>query len=201
MRFLKAGSLAAGFALITTGLAFAAPKTPPNIVFEPTRFSAPGVYNGPPALTVTLSMIEAGGGPKDFDSTKLVQTLAGAKTQAEVAKLTKQFGSDKVKSFLTTFNFVVADSLQIVTKAHVALPSAPNPDPSNGQALASALWLAGQTGKDFNVEVMLDRAVSHPVHVQVMKDVDAKYGIAADATYHAVLNAAMNDLAAVYNLK
>ncbi|HEY9179072.1 MAG TPA: hypothetical protein VIO32_00025, partial [Candidatus Baltobacteraceae bacterium] len=67
--------------------------------------------------------------------------------------------------------------------------------------LAAALWGAGQTGTGFNVEVMLDRAVSHPIHVQVMKDIDAKYGIAADADYHAILNTAMHDLAAVYDLK
>ena len=50
----------------------------------------------------------------------------------------------------------------------------------------------------FNVEVMLDRAVSHPIHEQVMTDIDAKYGIAKDADYHAVLNQAMHDLATVY---
>jgi hypothetical protein len=81
------------------------------------------------------------------------------------------------------------------------LPKAPAPDPHNGPALAAALWSAGQTGSGFNVEVMLDRAVSHPIHVQVMKDIDAKYGIAADADYHAILNTAMHDLASVYMLK
>ena len=45
---------------------------------------------------------------------------------------------------------------------------------------------------------MLDRAVSHPIHVQVMNDIDAKYGLAADADYHAVLAQAMTDLASVY---
>ena len=201
MRPLTALTLTAGLALLANAAAFAAPSNASGVIFEPTRFSSPGVYTGNPALPVTLSMIEAGGGPKDFDSVKLVHVLAGAKTEAEVAKLTKQFGADNVKSFLTTFDFVVADSLRIVTNANVALPSTPNPDPSDGKALAASLWAAGQTGKGFNVEVMLDRAVSHPVHVQVMKDVDAKYGVAADATFHAALSTAMNDLASAYNLK
>lgn len=173
----------------------------PNVVNQPSRFSGPGVYTGAPALPVTLSMIMAGGGPSNFNSVTLVKTLTGPKFSAEVGKLNGQFGKDKVATFLSVFNFVVSDSLKIVTAKHIALPSAPNPDPKDGRALAAALWGAGQTGNGFNVEVMLDRAVSHPIHVQVMKDVDAKYGIAADADYHAVLNQAMHDLAAVYGLK
>ena len=38
-------------------------------------------------------------------------------------------------------------------------------------------------------------------HDQVMDDIDKKYGIGQDADYHAVLNAAMHDLASVYKLK
>ena len=165
------------------------------------RFSGPGVYEGSPALPVTLSMVIAGGGPSDFKSTTLVKTLTGPKFDAEVAKLTKQYGKDKVGSFLTVFDYVVDDSLRIVKAKKIALPSTPNPDPKDGQALAAALWNAGQTGNGFNVEVMLDRAVSHPIHVQVMDDIDKKFGVAADATYHAVLTSAMQDLASVYKLK
>jgi len=49
--------------------------------------------------------------------------------------------------------------------------------------------------------VMLDRAVSHPIHDQVMTAIDKKFGLAADADYHAVLDQAMRDLATVYGLK
>ncbi|HUZ49779.1 MAG TPA: hypothetical protein VMW12_08580 [Candidatus Dormibacteraeota bacterium] len=173
----------------------------PNVTDAPSRFSGPGVYTGAPALPVTLSMVIAGGGPAHFSTLTLVHTLAGAKTGAEVASLTKKFGSAKVGNFVKVFDFVVADTLKIVTEKHIALPAKPSPNPKNGKALAAALWGAGQTGDGFNVEVMLDRAVSHPIHDQVMKDIDAKYGIAADADYHAVLNQAMNDLASVYGLR
>jgi hypothetical protein len=173
----------------------------PMVTNQPSRFSGPGVYTGKPALQVTLSMIMAGGGPANFQTVTLVKTLTGNKFNAEVGKLTKQYGKTKVGNFLTVFQYVVSDSLKIVTAKHVALPKAPAPDPHNGPALAAALWSAGQTGSGFNVEVMLDRAVSHPIHVQVMKDIDAKYGIAADADYHAILNTAMHDLASVYMLK
>ncbi|HZY97388.1 MAG TPA: hypothetical protein VFE35_09815 [Candidatus Cybelea sp.] len=191
--------LAVTMAAVGTGIASA--KLMANMVDQPTRFTGPCcVYTGAPALQVTLSMIEAGGGPKSFQTVTLLKTLTGAKFDAEVAKLTKQYGKDQVGQFLKTFDFVVSDSLRIVTEKKIALPSQPNPDPKNGEALAGALWAAGQTGEGYNVEVMLDRAVSHPIHLMVMGDIDNKYGLAADAQYHAILTTAMKDLAAVYHL-
>ncbi len=197
IRFTAA--LALAFAAVATGIASA--KLMPNVVNEPTRFSgACCVYTGAPALAVTLSMVEAGGGPSNFSTATLLKTLTGSLFDAEVAKLTKQYGKDQVAQFLKTFDFVVADSLKIVKEKNVQLPSEPNPNPKDGKALATALWNAGQSGEGFNVEVMLDRAVSHPIHVQVMKDIDARYGLAADAQYHAILTTAMKDLAAAYHL-
>jgi len=207
MKFRLMTAIVASLALMGAGAALADSNMMmmghmmPNVTDAPSRFSGPGVYTGAPALPVTLSMIVAGGGPKDFQTTTLVGVLAGPKANAEVASLTQKFGAAKVGNFVKVFKFVVDDSLKIVTEKHIALPSTPNPDPKDGKALSAALWGAGQTGQGFNVEVMLDRAVSHPIHDQVMKDIDAKYGIAADADYHAVLNQAMHDLASVYDLK
>jgi hypothetical protein len=190
---------AVALATVATGVASA--KLMANVVNQPTRFAGPCcVYTGPPALAVTLSMVEAGGGPHSFQTVTLLKTLTGSKFDAEVAKLTKQYGKEQVGQFLKTFDFVVDDSLKIVTEKKVALPSKPNPDPHNGEALAGALWAAGQTGEGYNVEVMLDRAVSHPIHLKVMGDIDSKYGLAADAQYHAILTTAMKDLAAAYHL-
>ena len=62
--------------------------------------------------------------------------LTGSLFDAEVAKLTKQYGKDQVGQFLKTFDFVVNDSLKIVTAKKIALPSKPEPDPTNGPALA-----------------------------------------------------------------
>lgn len=168
---------------------------------KPSRFSGPGVYTGAPALPVTLSMVIAGGGPSHFQTLTLVKTLAGDKTDAEVASLKKKFGDEKVTNFVKVFDFVVADTLRIVNEKHITLPSTPKPDPKDGKALAGALYAAGSTPNGFQVEVMLDRAVSHGIHDQVMTDVDKKFGIAPDADYHAVLTQAMKDLATVYGLK
>jgi hypothetical protein len=188
-------------ALAAAGTGVASAKLMANVVDQPTRFSGSCcVYTGAPALPVTLSMVIAGGGPSDFSTATLLKTLTGPLFDAEVAKLTKEYGKDQVAQFLKTFDFVIADSLKIVKEKKVALPSEPNPNPKDGKALAAALWSAGQTGQGFNVEVMLDRAVSHPIHMQVMTDIDAKFGLAADAQYHAILTTAMKDLAAAYHL-
>lgn len=144
-------------------------------------------------------MILAGGGSEHFATLSLVKMLAGTKTDAEIAALKKAFGGQAVQAFVAILPFAVDDSLQIAKQKGIALPSTPNPEPQNGEALAGALWAAGQTGHSFNVEVMFDRTLSHGIHLQVMKDIDAKFGVARDADLHAVLNQAMHDLAAVYN--
>jgi hypothetical protein len=111
---------------------------------------------------------------------------------AEVGKLTKQYGAAKVKSWLTVFDYAVDDALGIATKAGVKLPKGN----LAGKQLAATLVKAG-LDKDgtFYVEYMLDKAVSHKIHVAVMDDIDKKYGAAADSNYHAVTNQAMYDLA------
>jgi hypothetical protein len=175
--------------------------TMPAGAADTARFSAAPVYTGTPNLPLTLSLIVAGGGPANFDSAKLVGTLAGPLAPAEVKSLTAQFGADNVSSFLTVFNFVIADSLRLVTAAKVPLPSTPVPDPTNGKALSAALYTAGITPMGrFDVEYMLDNLVTHPIHVQVMNDIDAKYGGPADGNYHAVLTQAMTDLKSAYKL-
>ncbi|HEY6234925.1 MAG TPA: hypothetical protein VIW69_07505 [Candidatus Elarobacter sp.] len=164
------------------------------------RFSAAPVYSGAPNLPLTLSLIAAGGGPSSFKTTKLVGTLAGPLTAAELQSLTTKFGADNVTSFVTVFDFVISDALKIVTDAKVALPTQPAVDPTDGKALSAALYTAGVSNGKFDVEYMLDTLVSHPIHVQIMNDIDAKFGGKADGNYHAVLTQAMTDLKAAYKL-
>ena len=159
------------------------------------------VYTGAPDLPLTLSMVVAGGGPTNFKTTTLVGVLAGANAKAEVAKLTKQYGAAGVKQYLAVFDFVVADALKLATAAGVKLPSTPEPDPTDGKALTTALYKAGIDPKiGFNVEYLLDHLVSHGIHTQVMKDIDAKFGLKADATYHVVTLVVFQDLKKAYGL-
>ncbi len=160
------------------------------------------VYTNKPNLQNTLSLVIAGGGPSNFHTTTLVKALAGPAAGPEVKKLTKQYGAAGVKQYLSVFDFVINDSLKIVTAAKVKLPASPSPSPKNGKALTTALYMDGvdkATG-EFNVEYMLDHLVTHPVHVQVMKDIDAKFGAKADATYHVVTLQVFKDLKAAYGL-
>ncbi|MBV8728092.1 MAG: hypothetical protein JO233_09915 [Candidatus Eremiobacteraeota bacterium] len=165
------------------------------------RFGGPGVYTGAPVLGATLAVVVAGGGPKNYSTMTLLKTLAGDKTDAEVAKLSKTYGKPAVGQFVKTFDFIISDALHYVTVKHIELPSQPAVDPKDGEKLAGALWGATSIGGgNHNVEVGLDHLVGHPLHMQIMKDIDAKYGVAADAQYHVILLTALTDLANVYHL-
>jgi hypothetical protein len=159
------------------------------------------VYTGAPDLPLTLSMVMAGGGPSNFKTVTLVGVLAGKNADAEVAKLTKQYGADGVKQYLAIFDFVVNDALKRATEAGVKFPSTPAPNPQDGAALTAALYKAGVDPKiGYNVEYMLDHLVSHPIHDQVMDDIDAKFGKSGDGVYHAVTLVVFQDLKQAYNL-
>lgn len=163
------------------------------------------VYTNNPKLTNTLALVLAGGYDgkgKPFSTVTAFGVLAGPVAKAEAAKLTKQFTAAGFAQYVKTFDFVIADSLKIVTAAKVPLPKAPAPNPKDGKALSAALYTDGVDAKtgDFNVEYMLDHLVTHPVHVQVMKDIDAKYGAKADADYHVVTLQIFKDLKSAYKL-
>jgi hypothetical protein len=150
-------------------------------------------YEGKPALTVTASLVQAGGGPAQFSTAKALTSMVGGKlVQAEVAKLTKQYGKNRVASFLQVGDFAVKDALRLATKAGVKLPKAN----LSGKQLASTLVKAGlEKDGTFNIELLLDKAVTHGIHEQVMDDIDKKFGPTADANYHKIANQAFYDLA------
>ena len=155
------------------------------------RYGGP-VYTGAPALTVTASLIEAGGGPEGWSFVKAVTSIAGEKTaNAEVAKLTKQYGKTRTGRFVQVFDFAVADALKIATSAGVTLPKGN----LEGKALGAALIGAGEDSKGvFYTEFLLDKALSHGIHMKVMDDIDKKFGEPADKDYHRISNQAHYDL-------
>ena len=160
------------------------------------RFGGP-VYSGPPALNVTAALVAAGGGPANYSTAAALVAMVGKPTvDAEVAKLTKQYGAANATMWLKTFDFAVDDALKIATAAGVKLPT---PDPKmTGKMLAGTLVSAG-TASDgtFQIEFLLDKAVSHKIHVQVMNDIDknAGFGKKADLMYHTMSNQAFYDVA------
>ncbi|MEO7066071.1 MAG: hypothetical protein ABI114_04130 [Rhodanobacter sp.] len=158
-------------------------------------------YNGAPALTVTAALVKAGGGAADFDFSKALVSMLGEKTvNAEVAKLTKQYGAKNVTDFVNGMTFAVKDGLMRATEAGVKLPAAPAD--LKGAKLASTLVTAG-TAADGTwwSGLLFDKALSHDLHVKVMQDIDAKYGHGADENTHKILNQAMYDVAQALKVK
>lgn len=166
------------------------------------RFGGP-VYTGPPALSVTSSLVAAGGGADHYSTAAALVSMVGKDTvDAEVAKLQKQYGKADVQNWLATFDYAVTDALKHATDAGVKLPA---PDSMmTGKHLATALVSAG-TAKDgtFQIEYLLDKAVSHPIHNAVMDDIDnnPSFGKHDDLMYHTISNQAFYDLAQALGAK
>jgi hypothetical protein len=154
------------------------------------------VYDGAPALTVTAALVKAGGGPANFEFSKALVSMLGEKTvNAEVAKLTKQYGKTAVDNFVNGITVAVKDGLNRATEAGVKLPDAPAD--LKGAKLAETLVSAGTT-KDGTwwSGYLFDKALSHTIHNQVMADINAgKNGYAVDKDVHKLLNQAMYDVA------
>lgn len=152
------------------------------------------VYSGAPDLAATAALVEAGGGAENFDFSKALVAMLGEKTvNAEVAKLTKQYGQDQVNTFVAGMTFAVKDALKRATEQGIKLPA---PADVKGAKLAGALVDAG-TAPDgtFWSGYLFDKALSHALHNEVMADIDAGPGQAADGTTHKILNQAMYDVA------
>src|SRR5579863_9342472 len=168
----------------------------PGWAESPTQnmFGGP-IYDGAPALAVTAALVKAGGGAKHFSTARALTSMLGAKTvNAEVAKLTRQYGKKRVQEWLTGHDYVIKDALMHATAAGVKLPKAPAD--LHGKKLAETLVSAG-TADDgtFWSGLLYDKAVSHDIHNQLMMDVNAKYGVAYDQNVHRLTNQAFYDVA------
>lgn len=153
------------------------------------------IYSGAPALEVTAALVAAGGGPENFSFATALVSMLGEKTvNAEVAKLNAQYGEQNVTGFINGMTFAVKDGLKRATEAGVKLPPAP-PD-LKGVKLAQTLVAAGTTADGtWWSGYLFDKALSHAIHNQVMMDIDAGPGHAADLNTHKILNQAMVDVA------
>lgn len=152
------------------------------------------VYHGAPALAVTSALVKAGGGARHFTFSRALVSMLGKKTvNAEVAKLDHQYGKKAVSEFIHGMTWDVHDGLKRATEAGVKLPAAPTD--LKGVKLAKTLVGAGTADETFYAGHLFDHALSHKIHVQVMYDVNAKFGPANDLNTHKILNQAMYDVA------
>ncbi len=155
-------------------------------------------YTGAPDLQAAISLVTAGGAPGSFSITTALASLVGADAaKAEVAKLTKQYGSAAVSSFVEVQNFAVDDAVKLATAAGVKFP-APT---LKGADLAKRVVTLGLVDGTYYEGTQLDHLVTHAIHEHVMGDIDAKYGVAADANYHKIADQAHYDLAQALGVK
>ena len=149
-------------------------------------------YTGAPDLAATSSLLAAGGGAENFSIQKALVAIVGQKaTDAEVTKLTGQYGAKVVTDWVNAFDVVVRDAAKRAVAAGVKLPA-----PSlQGTALATQLVKDGSGDGVFWTGTMLDHLVTHGIHVATMDYVDEKYGVLMDGNYHRVTDQAMYDLA------
>lgn len=175
--------------MLVTGNAFAAQGG--NAV---NMYGGP-VWAGPPALGVTAALVKAGGGATHFTIQKaLVSMLGKNAVNAEVSKLTRQYGNKRVRDWLTGFNFAVHDGLRRAIATGAKLPASPGN--LHGTVLAKTLVKAGTAPNHvFWSGLLFDHALSHNVHNQVMVDIDVKYSEPYDRNLHAITNQAMYDVA------
>jgi len=155
-------------------------------------------YKGAPDLQAAISLVTAGGPAGHFSLVKALTALAGAKTaNAEVAKLTKQYGAAKVASFVAVQNFAVDDAVAIATKAGVKFPS----PTLHGAVLAKRVVGLGLVNGTYYEGTQLDHLVTNKIHESVMDDIDQKFGADADANYHRIADQAHYDLAQALGAK
>jgi hypothetical protein len=192
-----AGALAA---MLVASAAFADTMSSSSMSSEHGRYGGP-IYSGAPALDVTAALVKAGGGAANYSTAAALVSMLGKSTvDAEVAKLSKQYGAAAVTMWLKTFDFAVTDALKIATAAGIKLPA---PAPLEGKALAEGLVKAGvDSNGAFQIEYLLDKAVSHKIHNQVMDDIDKQPGLGkkADLQYHQISNQAFYDVAQALGL-
>lgn len=196
-RLFQLAALAAALALFA-GTAWAqgnSQSNTPAMAGSSTNMFGGPIYSGEPALPVTAALVKAGGGAENFSFAKALVSMLGEKTvNAEVTKLTKQYGKDEVHTFITGMDYAVKDGLKRATAAGVKLP--PAPADLHGVALARTLVTAG-TAPDGTwwSGYLFDHALSHDLHNQVMEDINANVSTQADMTTHKLLNQAMYDVA------
>lgn len=161
----------------------------------PTNWFGGPINHDDPELETTAALIRAGGGAEDFDfATALVAMLGEETVNAEVAKLTEQYGADKVQAFIDGMTFAVNDAIKQTQAIDLELPAAP--EDLTGAALARKLVEAGTTSDGtFWAGYMFDTLLSNPIHVKVMGSIDNAVGHEADGSTHTILNQAMYDVA------
>jgi hypothetical protein len=168
-----------------------------NAMTMPMAGDAHGRYLGQPDLVLTSAVLAAGGGADRFSSARLLAFLCGKHAAEETARLQEQFGAQQTSAFFHTFDTFMGLGVAYMRAHRIALP-APNPaladDPNE---LATSLRSAGvMPDGRFDIGYLIEHLLSRPAHVVLMREANASpaVGPKANASFHIIFTAAMNDL-------
>lgn len=165
-------------------------------VTEPARYGKYS-YKGQADLGLTVAIVQAGGGYSHFEGTTLFRSLAGRDAGREKARLEKMYGKAKIAAFMQTLTFSMRELTQLLRDNHIAMPPSPRLPPSNGHAVALAIYHDGimPTGR-FDCGYMMDHLMSHPIHVVLMHDINSErgHGASHNANFHMLLTRFVVDL-------
>ena len=196
---LAATAISASAQMTTTGSGYAysgiyagLPSGPDHGMPEGTAGGDGPSYMGAPDVQAAISLVTAGGAPGHFSIAAALTSLAGPKlANAEIAKLSKQYGKARFDAYVAGQNYAVNDAVSKLIAAGVKFPK----PTMHGTALAKKVVMLGLFDGTYYEGYALDHLITHKVHEAVMNDVDAKFGKAADANYHAISDQAHYDLA------
>jgi hypothetical protein len=157
---------------------------------------APARADSPPDVNVTAAFYASGGGPGGFSIVRSVSSMIGEdQLQTEMQKLASTYGQENADAFPHIFDYALSDAWTRAGRANVMIPPFGSHE---GAGLANDLLRDG-TAPDgtFQTAVLLDRTLTPKVHAQVSKDIVAKYGADAAATFDKMTNQFFFDVSQV----
>lgn len=170
----------------------AAPTAQVNMVIQ-NRFGGP-TYQREPALDVTSSLIAAGGGAGSFSMVRAFSSMIGApQLQTELASLRQKYNSDDVDTFVSIFDFAMNDAWKRLGENNVKVSTSGS---MQGRDLAQAVVNAGTTDSgNFYSGYLFDKLLTMRVNNQLNSDIDAKFGVLPNTSFHTIAAAFFVDVA------
>jgi hypothetical protein len=159
-------------------------------------------YRGRPDLGLAVAIAQAGNRHGHFDGKTFLRTLAGRNVGSEKAHLERLYGKARVAAFVETLTFSMNDLTQVLRENHITLPSRPRVRPSDGRAMAWAIYHDGiMPNGRYDCGYMMEHLISHPIHVVIMRDVNNQrgHGPRHNANFHIILTRVVVDLKNVYH--
>lgn len=163
-----------------------------NMVIQ-NRFGGP-TYQREPALDVTSSFIAAGGGAGSFSMVRAFSSMIGApQLQSEISNLKQKFNPDDVDAFVSIFDYAMNDAWKRLGDNNVKVSTSGS---IQGRELAQALVSAGTTDSgNFYSGYLFDKLLSMRVNNQLNSDIDTKFGVLPNTTFHTIASAFFVDVA------